>query len=272
MRDMVERFFLDTAPVRRVVRFRKLLALWTLLYWAPRLPHAEELYARPFLRRLGPLARAAGDPLPPGWLVTGVIALLLLAAGGVIWSRRPRRFHLCVLGCLVFLHSLDVMMGRAYGAIGFIAWLLLFLAPYDQLQEADGTVRRGPVLGQRLLGLQWSSVYLFTALAKLLEGSRWTSGRSLWRHFHGRSYGDWLLTHWVDFPMWACQAGAWLIPAVEICVALGIWFRRTRRSAMVLCVLLHLSMMLTLRVSALFPALMLIHLVLFAPEDRQRLD
>ena len=267
MKQALSHFFLGSAPARPVVRFRKLLGLWTIFYWAPRLPHATEIYARPFLRRVGPLGQALGSPLPPGWLVTSVMVLLVLAAGGVVWSQRPRRYHLVVIACLIFLHSLDTMMGRAYGAIGFIAWLLLFMAPYEEVLDEDGSIRPGPVTAQRLLGLLWSSVYLFTAAAKILEANRWNSGRAIWRAFHGQAYGDWLVSHWVDVPLWACQVGAWGTVIAEVFLAIGIWFPRTRRSAMVVCVLLHLTMTLNLRVSALFPTLMLMHLVLFIPDE-----
>ena len=49
----------------------------------------------------------------------------------------------------------------------------------------------------------------------------------------------------------------------ELFVGIGIWFSRTRTAAMVVCILLHLAMALSLRISPLFHTLMLLHLALF---------
>jgi hypothetical protein len=84
------------------------------------------------------------------------------------------------------------------------------------------------------------------------------------------SQGDWLLTHWIDFPLWLAQIGAHATVGVEVYIATAIWFKRTRISAMLAVVLLHLSMTLTLRVSPLFHLIMMLHLCLFVRADAWR--
>jgi hypothetical protein len=49
----------------------------------------------------------------------------------------------------------------------------------------------------------------------------------------------------------------------EIFIALGLWWPVTRRAALVVLVLLHVGIAVTLRISWLFHALMLLHIVLF---------
>ena len=262
--------FLEKGPVTRAVVFRMGLALWTICYWAPRVPHAAELYARPFMRKPGPFSALVGIPYLPEWFVTGVMLLLIGCCVGFLFSRRPRRYHIVILLCIVFFHTLDGLMVRAYGAVAYTAWWLLLLVPYDQLRESDGTTRRGPLIGERLLAFHWCGIYCLTALAKLRNGEQWTSGRALWRHLHGTAQGDWLVSHWFDIPMWLCQVGAWGIIVVELAIAVAIWFPRTRRPTMVVVVLLHLSMLLTLRVSVLFPLIMWLHLCLFIRDDEWR--
>jgi hypothetical protein len=51
--------------------------------------------------------------LPPSWFVTGMMVLLIGACIGFIFSKRPQRYHLVILGCLVGFHALDQMMVRA---------------------------------------------------------------------------------------------------------------------------------------------------------------
>ncbi len=267
MMSRLSHLFLASGPVTSVVVFRVGLALWTLCYWVPRLPHAAELYARPFMRRPGPLASWVGIPHLPGWVVTALMLVLIGGCIGFIFSHRPRRYHLVVLLGLTTFHTLDHLMVRAYGSLGYTAWWLLLLAPYDQLRERDGTTREGPRIGERLLAFHWCGVYFITAIAKVRNGEQWTSGRALWRHFHGTAQGDWLLTHWVDIPLWLCQVGAWATVIVEIGIALAIWFPRTRRPSMIAVILLHLSIILSLRVTLLFPFLMWLHLVLFIQEE-----
>jgi len=135
--------------------------------------------------------------------------------------------------------------------------------PYDQWRDTSGAIRRVPITGQRLLMLQWASVYAFTVAAKLFDGSGWLNGETLWRSLHNHHVGSFLLSAWWDIPLWACRYGSYAVLAGELFVVFGIWSTRTRKTAMVVCVLLHLGMALTLNISPLFHTLMLLHLVLF---------
>jgi hypothetical protein len=154
-----------------------------------------------------------------------------------------------------------------YGAIAFIAWFLLLIVPYDQWRSASGAIREVPITGQRLLQLQWASVYAFTVPAKLLDGEGWLDGSAIWRAVHSRHLGDVFLSAWWDIPLWVCRYGSYATLLGEIFVAIGIWFPRTRKAAMAVCVLLHLGLALTLTISPFFHTLMVLHLVLFIDES-----
>ncbi|MEN9581307.1 MAG: Vitamin K-dependent gamma-carboxylase, partial [Pseudomonadota bacterium] len=53
-------------------------------------------------------------------------------------------------------------------------------------------------------------------------------------------------------------------------IAIGVFFKPTRRWAMLSCLLLHLGILLTVRVSVLFAALMWGHLLLFVTDEQWR--
>lgn len=267
VRRAASSFFLAETPVTPVVAFRVFLALWLIAFWLPRLPHTWELYCRPVLRHVHKVVKWLEHPLPPWWLMQAAIVVLIGLLLGMALSRRPRVFHLLAFGPMCLLFAFDTLMPRAYGGLAFIQLAFLFLAPYDQLKGDDGAIIKGPVMGQRFLQLQFSSVYLFTVPAKLYGGHGWLDGSVLWKTFQSPRYGDWLLSHGFDIPLWLCKLACWGTMITELWVAIGIWFARTRRSAMVLCVAMHVMMTLTLRVSVLFPTLMIGHLLLFLTED-----
>jgi hypothetical protein len=271
LRRSASSFFLAEGPVTPVVAFRVFLALWLFAFWAPRVPHVWELYCRPVLRHVHKVVKWLEHPLPPLWLMQGALIVLLALLIGFAFSRRPRVFHVLVFGPMCLLFAFDTLMPRAYGGLAFIQLAFLFLAPYDQLRDDDdGAILDGPVLGQRFLQLQFSSVYVFTVPAKLYGGQGWLDGSVLWKTFHNPRYGDWLLSHWIDIPMWACKAACYGTLIAELYVGIGLWFRRTRLQAMVICVCLHTAMTLSLRVSILFPTLMFGHLLLFLTDDEWR--
>jgi hypothetical protein len=267
LRRTASSFFLAEGPVTPVVAFRVFLALWLIGFWLPRVPHVWELYCRPVLRHVHKVVKWLEHPLPPLWLMQLAVIVLIGLLLGFAFSRRPRVFHLLVFGPMCLLLAFDTLMPRAYGGLAFIQLAFLFLAPYDQLREDDGPVMKGPVLGRRFLQLQWSSVYVFTVPAKLYGGQGWLDGSVLWKTFHSPRYGDWLFSHWFDIPLWVCKAACIGTLIAELYVGLAIWFKKTRVQAMVVCVLLHLSMTLALRVSILFPTLMIGHLMLFVTDE-----
>jgi len=203
---------------------------------------------------------------PPLWLVQGALIAVLVLLVGFAVSRRPRVFHLLLLLPITGLSFLEGRGSGAFSDLALIAWWLMILAPYEGIRTPDGERRQGPITGRRLLALQWSSVYLITVAAKVLDGSGWENGRAIWRATHSSHTGQFLLSAWVDIPMWFCQVASWGTLCAELFVAIGMWSARTRLSAAVVCVMLHLGMALSLRITPLFHTLMLLHLVLFVSD------
>lgn len=263
------RFFFAEASCTSLVVFRVGFALWSIWYWGVRLPHAWELFCRPILRPSMKVVYWIGAPLPPLWLAQALIIAVLVLLLGFAFSRRPRLFHVLLL---VPIAILAILQGRAgaYTDLSLIVWGLLLLAPYEGIRLKEGGLRLGPNTAKRLLALQWSSVYVLTIPAKLIDGGGWLNGKSLWRALHSEHTGQFLLSAWMDAPVWLCRIGSYGVLSAELFVGIGIWFARTRKSAAVVCILLHLGMALTLRITPLFHTLMLLHLVLFVTDKEWR--
>lgn len=261
-------FFFRPTAVTGIVAFRIFLSVWSICYWTPRFDHAWELYCRPVLRSYS--SQVAWVGIPPLWLVQVAFGVLLFALVMFAVSKRPRYWHIVVLVPLFFLHGLDTLMGRAFGEIAYLQWWLLFLAPYDRLVEPNGSVVRAPISGVRLLQLQWAAVYFFAAFAKLDAGGGWLDGSTMWTYLHSDKHGLWLLSAWWDIPRVVAKGLGLTTLLLELFVPIAIFIPATRRLAMVACLAIHIGILVTLRVSLLFPLLMWGHLLLFLTESEWR--
>ena len=301
MRSWFHSWFLASGPVTGAVVYRVLLSVWTFGFLATRLPHAAEIYSRTVLRQPFVVLRWLGDPIPAPWLVQMImVALLVLLAAFAFapllaveqpgrpggpdrpdrpgqadrpgqlcrWlQRRARAMHLVILVLLSALFSFDTLMQRGYGSLAYLQWWFLWFMPYERLRDADGQIAQAPMWGLRMVQLQFCSVYVLTVLAKLVSGYGWLDGETLYYILQSERWGRFLLSS-EGISHGLAQVLSLATLAGEIFVGLFLWHRRSRVVAMLACVLLHLSMALTLRVSVQFPTLMLLHLVLFVEPTR----
>jgi hypothetical protein len=166
-----------------------------------------------------------------------------------------RAAQLAALLLLALLAGLESAPPRAYLELALVQWLLLQCAPV-----AGATA---PAWPRRLLLLQFSSVYVFAALAKLVQPA-WRSGEAVARILGSPHYGDHLLSAGLALTGPAARWTAWAVILGELAIGVGLWPRRTRRAAVVASILLHAGMAASLRVSLLFHALMLAHLALLS--------
>ena len=262
-RVFMSRFFLVTDETLFVRWYQRFLCFWTFLFFLPRLPHAQELYGRTYLRSSIPVWKWIGDPILPLWLIHLLFFLLALGLAAFAFGYMMRLAHVLILIILSLLFAQDMVMPRAYGVLAYIQWFLLFLAPYDDMGVRPDNPGRSASWQTFLLRLQFTSVYFFTVIAKLAAGQGWLTGETLYRILNSPRYGLWLLSQW-GVSRELCISLSVGTLAMEWFVAFGLWFEKTRKLAILVCVFLHLSMALTLRVSVLFHLLMIGHLLLFA--------
>jgi hypothetical protein len=187
------------------------------------------------------------------WAVALVFAAGLGGAAALAVGWWPRASWAVGFGALAAITALDPISARAYGALALVQWGLVGLAPSDPEEEVPAWV------GQ-LVVAQWASVYLFGVCAKLAEPA-WRNGSALWLALNNDDFGRFLLsshgiTHGVS------RALTWSTLALEVGIGLGVWAARTRPAAVAACVALHAGILLSMRISPLFAALMWLHLPL----------
>jgi len=244
------------------------LALWSLAFFAARLPYVEEIYCRPVLRQPFLLNRWLGDPVPPAWLVTSAICVLLALLVAFAAGTAARRLHLPILVLMGGLYSLDVLMLRGYGLLAGIQWCLLWFAPYDRPSPCDDAPR-APRWRTEILLVQLASVYGITVLAKLASGADWLDGSAIYTSLNSARFGLFgLSSSGIDWP--AAQALGLSTLVIESLIAVGLLFQRSRRWALGALVLLHLGLALSLRISPLFHLLMVGHLALLCSPPAAR--
>lgn len=257
LRRAYHEFFFAAEPIARVRLFRRGLALWTVVYLGQQLPHLEELYCRPILRE-GRFDAWFGIPPPPYALIAGLMAALLVALALVIVDVATRRAQLVVVALFLTLSLLEASPPRAYGELAMVQWPLVALAPVGPPD------RLAPRWGTRLVMLQLSAVYVYAALAKLVEGPAWRDGEAIVLISRSAFYGQHLLSAGVTVERGPLAlALAWSTVALELGIGVLLWPARTRVAAACGLVVLHLGIAATMRISLLFHALMILHLVLF---------
>jgi hypothetical protein len=257
-------FFFTEAAVFPAVYFRIALALWTMGFFVPRLPYLRELYTEAAIHVPHPWWAYFGiRPELPLWTVGSGVVLLLLCLAAFAAGYHARRLHPLIVLLLCYLLGYDVSTVRGYGQLAFYQWLVAYCLPYDRLCDSSGVVLRAPRWGPRIVMLLFTNVYLFTVLAKTLGGEGWFDGKTLYYTLRGQDYGTFLLSAWFPVSLDVARVLGWATLASECFVGFGLWFRRTRPLAVLVCVGMHTLMALSLRVSILFHLLMLGHLPLF---------
>lgn len=257
-------FFFAEEPVYRAVYFRAALALWTIGFFVPRLPYLRELYSERGIHVPHPwMARLGGMPELPLWAVWLCVIALLFCLVAFAMGYHARKLHPLIFLLLCYLLGYDVSTVRGYGQLAFYQWLIAYCLPYDRLHDASGRVLSAPRWGLRLSMLLFTSVYLFSVLAKTHGGEGWFDGTTLYYTLHGRDYGSFLLSAWFPVSHGMARVLGWATLVSECFIGIGLWVPKARPWAVLACVGMHVVMALSLRVSILFHLLMLGHLPLF---------
>ena len=267
--DRFEAWAMHGEPVTGAVAYRLTLTAWTLLYFVPRIAHLEELYAREVLREPAFWLRALTTAPPPAEAVYGLVAILFFACLCFAAGKATRFAHIAIFLCLGLLFSLDTTMTRAYGTIALIHWGILWFVPYDQLRDDQGEIRREPQWSTRLLMFQFASIYPLSAFAKIVDSTQWIDGRAVYLTANSPDWGLTLLSSGGVSQEVAVVLGIGTL-IIEVFIGFGLFHPRTRPLAMIAVIAFHGILALTTRISLLFGALMIAHLVLFLSPETWR--
>lgn len=213
--------------------------------------------------------------VPPVELYQLLVGLKAVAAGLAILGVLPRASLFTAATVGLYIIACDRLHYHNNHYATHLLALLLSWAPCGDGFNLLDTLRRrqrpplGPYWAVRLTQLQVSCVYLASGVGKLLDAD-WRGGRAMSQRFskaaHGlpEPLGEILRSPW--FGELASKAAIF----TELFVALGLWFPRTRASALWLGIVFHVGIQLSARVD-LFSYLMLSTYVLFVtPELHER--
>ena len=191
-----------------------------------------------------------------GWRAERMAAVTALSLGGtVLWLgvlNKHREFvhhHISLLLIAVALLSLTGC-GRS-----------LSVDRWRALRAGHAPPERAPRWGMWLVALQVSAVYLWGAIDKLSVG--FLSGERIQHHLAWHYFGSDVPTG-VWFTL-GCQALALATVALELALAVGLWFSAARRWLLPAGVLFHAGLYLTLPVATFTVTMFVLYLAFLDP-------
>ncbi|MEM9656742.1 MAG: HTTM domain-containing protein [Planctomycetota bacterium] len=217
--------------------------------------------------------------LLPGSPQVVKICLILLLLHGLfmllgLWSRVQAA---CIFVWLVSFQNRNPLICDGEDAVfRVLAFLMVFL-PLDYAWSLSGRSRDAAPLeranhqawGLRLVQIEMTAIYLSSALSKL-HGLSWRDGSALYYvsrmdDYFGRPGTP---LSWFDSP-WFVTVATWAVLAIELVVPIALWFRPTRRYAIVVGAALHLAIELSMNLF-LFQWLMIVGLTAFVKPEEWR--
>ena len=259
-----------------------ILLLINLAMWAPDL--------RLWFSELGLLPLSAAReivnehaPTLLGWVSTDawmwscygvlVVAAVLLTLG---WHTR--------IQAIIVLIGLISFQNRNYAIVDgedtvfrlFAFYLVLCPAGWAFSLDARRRKRRGgteasPIpWGLRLFQIQMSVIYLSSAIEKTFGHGEWTLGTAL--YYVSRlddSFGKFPVPAFPFETLWIVKLMTWSVLVLEWALPVLLWWKRTRRVAIVVAIVFHLAIEYTMNLF-LFHWLMILGVLSFAECDELR--
>ncbi|HEX9781031.1 MAG TPA: DCC1-like thiol-disulfide oxidoreductase family protein [bacterium] len=285
LRRLWRRAFLEERPSVGLAAFRPAVALTVGAHVLPSLFELQDNYLRGafkaknhwfFPQEILTLIEAS-----PDWLVIGMASCFVLALASFALGLRTQRSAIAMTGGCYYFYALNAMhIGTLSFDILLVTLVLVCATEYpgdalslDAVRRGDAAAHRHrrPFFVQRLLQLQLTWTFWYTALSKISAGGNWLTGQpflslmqyppeGVVRAFPLRAWlgGQPQLCHWLGVALVAFE---FVLPALW-------WIPRTRRIGIMLGVAFQLMLWGILHVPTIFlfmfPALM----GLFVPPER----
>jgi hypothetical protein len=181
------------------------------------------------------------------WVLVGHTVLLLV---GLL----SRVNAACVLVWLISFQNRNVQIIEGEDFVFRLIALFLVLMPCGASWSVDAWLRRrwrrtqpeanshlAPAWGLRLLQVQMAVIFLSAGLHKL-SAEAWFDGTAMYYVSRLDDYfGKFPIPTWIFDTPWAVALITWSVVLGELLIPIFIWFRETRRAALVVAVLFHLG-------------------------------
>ena len=203
------------------------------------------------------------------------LAILFLQSGLLLVGCWSRFQSACIFVWLTsFQHRNLLVCDGEDTVFRLFAFFFIFL-PLDTAWSMTAKRHRAPLAraqsssawGLRLIQIEITAIYLSAGWSKL-QGATWRDGSALYHvsrmdDFFGR-FG--LLESLFDFP-WFVLFATWISLAIELILPFALWFKPTRRAAIVAGIVMHLSIEVSMNLF-LFEWIMIVGLLSFVkPEE-----
>jgi hypothetical protein len=233
-----------------------------------------------------PVSRQVLDPdalslfawLPDTPTVARICALLFTAHIGLLLLGLLTRVQVvCVFVWLVSFQHRNILLVDGEDAVLRMIGFFLIFAPIGRHWALDRRWRKPERTGApppsawalRLIQVQMSLIYLSTAWEKA-DGADWLDGTAM--YYVSRLddlFGRLPLPAFPFESLLLCQLLSWAVLVLETGLPITLWFRETRRAALVTAVLFHLATDYAMNLF-LFHWIMIVGLISFAePDDWQ---
>lgn len=254
------------------IAFGALVIVWTL--WLIPLRHTM----------LGPDGITAAQPsIPQTWGVFSIwnsdaaimagIVVLLVAGIALLAGWHSRVAAVVVFVLILSLERRNPWMFNSGDALIRIEALLLAVSPcgaalsLDQRRRGDSfwSAQIRPNWPIRLLQVQFSIVYLAAVQAKL-AGQPWLNGTAVSYVLRIEDMARLPLPRWLVANAIAMNAATWAVLAIELALAILVWFPRSRPWVLVAGIAMHLTIDLTIAIGIFSYAMFILYLAWLSPE------
>lgn len=175
---------------------------------------------------------------------------------------------------LSFQHRSQFLWDGEDQVMRLVGFYLLFM-PLHRIWAWDWRLRPSasaatePISGWglRLLQLQMCIIFLDTAGSKL-HGSMWQDGTAL---YYASRLDDFFcpdcVPHFLYNTPWIVRLLTWSVLALEFCVPVLVWFKETRRTALIAAVVFHLGCMVSMNLFLFHPIMLCGWMAFLTRED-----
>lgn len=160
----------------------------------------------------------------------------------------------CVFVWLVSFQNRNVLILDGEDTVFRLIGFFLILMPCGAAWSVDSALHRTlfrrrspapfpnfvPAWSLRLLQIQMALIFFSAALCKM-QGEAWIDGTALYYIARVDEFGRLPLPSGLFETPWLVRLITWSVIAVELVVPLLIWFRETRRAALIVALLFHLA-------------------------------
>jgi predicted DCC family thiol-disulfide oxidoreductase YuxK len=279
MKKLWNRLFLDERPSIGLSFFRIFVALTTGLHVIPSFFHLEDNYFPTAFKELNgsffPYDFLLFIQKSPESLIVFFVILFCVSCFCFLVGLLSQLSCIIMTACCYFFYALNsIQIGTLSWDILLVTLFLMCLTPYhgdyfsvDALYSCDAAPwkRPRPYFIQRLLQIQISSTFFYTALYKVTAQGNWLTANPVYYLMHNPPSGvvkSFLLRDFLAMHPAVCYWIGIFIIVMEFTIGFCWFIERTRVPAIYLGFLFHIMLILTLDVPAifffLFPAQMLL--------------